>query len=455
MTFKKIINSIVKWYKLIGLYVLRFVKKHYLLVGMIAMALLAVAVRLVFFRFPTHDMCGYVLNGWMAEIDQIGFTNFYQVNSDYSPLYLFVIAILCLFPKGNQITVNDSGGVYTFFENRMFYVKALYALITIALAFGVYLLVKELTGSKKKAFFGYVILLALPTVFVNSAIWGNADVIYGTLMVYSFYYMLKEKNMVNSIMTFVFFGLAFAFKAQALFMLPILVLLLASRRLRLWTVVFIPLAYFATFIPAFLFGASIAEPFHYLTMQFGGQTDIVYGSANIWKFLELDNSDIVRNSAMWVSLLVVGALTTILYFRNIDYSKKENIFKVGFLLTMSMVFFLPRMHERYFYIIDILVVVYALIDKKRFWLVPLMQLSSAIAYFHYLTGHYFIDIIGENSVTLAAIMNLVILVTAFYDVIKLEHIPLKQEIEDMEKEINLLKEDNQEEQQEEKKEASN
>ena len=49
----------------------------------------------------------------------------------------------------------------------------------------------------------------------------------------------------------------------------------------------------------------------------------------------------------------------------------------------------------------------------------LMQISSGIAYYHYLSGHYFIDPWGENSVSIAAAINLYILVKIFIDALKL------------------------------------
>ena len=435
MKFKTFINNLVKYYKLAGLYFMKFFKKYYLIIGMAAVTLVALVARYMFVMYPTNDMVGYVLNSWMPQIDELGFSNFYQVDSDYSPLYLLTIAILCLLPKGKEVTYYDnSNWSYNFYDNRMIYVKTFYYLVTIALAIGVFLLVKELTKSKNKAFIGYVVALALPTIFINSAIWGNADVIYATFLIFSFYFAVKG----DSIWSMVFFGLSFANKAQAIFILPFLIYLLASRKLKLWTIVLVPVTYFLTFLPAFIFGAHISEPFVYLGKQFSGQTDITYGCANVWKFMELDKSEIVRNNAMWASILVIGVMLAVVYLRNIKLSKKENMFKVGFLLTITTIFFLPRLHERYFYIIDVLVVVYALIDKRRFFLVPLMQLSSGIAYFHYLTGHYFIDIIGENSVTIAACINLFILCVALYDVFKLEHKTHEEDVIEIESEIKEL-----------------
>lgn len=430
-------EKIARAYKLGGLYILRFIKTRYLIIATVGVTAVALAARYAFVLYPTNDMVGYVLNRWMVGIDEAGFADFYKVDSDYSPIYMFVIAIFSLLPKGEAITLTESGRRFEFFVNRMVYVKTFYFLFTIALAVGVFLLVKELTGSNEKAVVGYVAALALPTVFTNSAIWGNADVVYATFLIFAFYFAVKN----SSVLCFLFFGLSFANKAQAIFILPFLIYLVFSGRLKLWAIIAAPVVFFLSSLPAIVCGASFKEAFAFLGKQFSGQANITYGCANIWKFLELDRSDIFKNNAVWLSVLAVGVILATVYLRNVDLGDKKNVFKVGFLLVMATIFFLPRLHERYFYVIDVLVVVYALIDKKKFYLVPLMQLSSGIAYFHYLTGHYFIDIIGENSVTIAACINLFILCVAFWEVAKLDHGSLRSDGEELTKKIESVKND--------------
>jgi hypothetical protein len=80
------------------------------------------------------------------------------------------------------------------------------------------------------------------------------------------------------------------------------------------------------------------------------------------------------------------------------------------------------MHERYFYALDVLVVAYCLVRKKHYYLIPLMQVSSGIAYYHYLSGKYFIEALGEDSVHLCTFINLAVLIVLFIDIMKLERL---------------------------------
>ena len=434
---KNFFAKIFRLYKLGGLYILKFITQFYPIIAIVGVTAVGLIARYAFVTYPTNDMAGYVLNRWMGGIDEAGFSDFYKIDSDYSPLYLFALAILSLLPKGELLKLVENGRTYEFFANRMVYVKTMYYLFTIALAVGVYLIVKELTGSENKALVGYIAAFVLPTVFVNSAIWGNADVVYATFLIYSFYFALKDK----SILCFIFFGLSFANKAQAIFILPFLIYLVFSRKLKLWPVIFAPIVYFVSVLPAIFCGATLNEAFAYLSKQFSGQANVNYGCANVWKFLELGGGPgIFRDNAVYLAILAVGTVLAVIYMRNVDLEKRENLFKVGFTLVMTTIFFLPRLHERYFYVIDVLAIVYALVDKKKFYFVPLMQLSSGIAYFHYLTGHYFIDAIGENSVTIAACINLFILCVSFLEIFKLDHGSMTLAAQNYDEEIKKIKE---------------
>ena len=57
----------------------------------------------------------------------------------------------------------------------------------------------------------------------------------------------------------IFFGIAFAFKMRALFYLPIVMLLWLFKRIRTWELVFIPLMYAVSLIPALIAGRPFGQ----------------------------------------------------------------------------------------------------------------------------------------------------------------------------------------------------
>ena len=61
---------------------------------LIILVVLAVGLvaRYAVVRYSTNDISGIVFN-WMDQIRELGFKNMWQVKADYSPLYIFMIAL--------------------------------------------------------------------------------------------------------------------------------------------------------------------------------------------------------------------------------------------------------------------------------------------------------------------------------------------------------------------------
>ena len=348
----------------------------------------------------------------MTDIQEVGFANFYTVQSDYSPLFLFLIGLYTLLPTGELITLNN----YTFYQNWMYYVKGTYFVIEILIAIGIYLLIKAVTNDKKSAWLGYIIFLCLPVQFFNSAVWGNSDTMYFACFVYVLYFLVKGKGGWAFFLTGVCLGL----KLQAVFILPFLVYLMVSGKLEFYKSIFVPLGLLTTFLPAYFCGASFMEPFNFWAEQIGGYSLLALGCANIWHLISIygDGINQFAVGATMIGLLLIGLFTAIVFARKIHLNK-ENLLTVGVFLIGIVPMFLPHMHERYFYALDVFIVVYCLITKKHYWLIVLMQLSSGIAYHNYLGGRHFIVALGEDSVHIAAWINIFVLSFLFCQLLKL------------------------------------
>lgn len=149
---KEKIEAFKNKYRLFSLSFREFIDRYIIYILLVVVTLLALLARYLSCIFPTNDLVGYILNGWMADIEQVGFKNFYTINSDYSPLYLFLLAIFTTFPKGELITVNG----YTFYQNGMYYLKSIYFLMDVLSALGMFLIVHHVTKSKNKACIAYM-----------------------------------------------------------------------------------------------------------------------------------------------------------------------------------------------------------------------------------------------------------------------------------------------------------
>ena len=216
--------------------------------------------------------------------------------------------------------------------------------------------------------------------------------------------------------------------------------MIVKRKMKLSAIPFIFIGLFITFIPSYIIGAPFSQPFTYITSQLNGYKDLTLGCANIWKFINLPQIDIVNKASTIFALTMVGLFMAIIVLRKIKINSLT-IINIFVFLTMLMPFFLPHMHERYFYIIDVSILIYCLVNKKQYYLIILMQISSAIAYYHYLSGHYFIDVFGEDSVTIAALINLFVLGMLFKNLLSAErYTTFNEEIAELDKDLNTLNE---------------
>ena len=394
---------------------------------------LSLTARYLTALYPTADVTAFVFV-WMKNIQKVGFTNFWTVQSDYFPLYMFVINLLCLLPTGEQITVNGS----TFFANWMYYLKTIFFIAEILSAVGIYLIVKYITKDKTKAVIGYCAYLILPVQFLNSAVWGNCDSLYFCAFIYIIYFILTHKD----IAAYFTLGIAFSIKLQSVFIFPLIVFLILNRRLKLWPSIFFFVGWMLSYVPSWACGAPFSQPFSTIVTQMGGYKNLTLGCANIWHLFNVPSGllDLFNAGSTVFALVLIGFFLAVIYIRKINLTD-TNLLTIAFFLIVIVPFFLPHMHERYLYALEALALVYCLIKGKRYWMVVATQVSGVIAYYHYLSGKYFISALGEDSVTLASFINLAVLAVLFYDILKLdrgvrpeeESLLQKQEIENLKK----------------------
>lgn len=406
------LNFVKRAYLRAGNFIQYAIHKYFYLLTAIIITVLSLVVRFSVALHPTKDVVGYVFS-WMQDIQEVGFTCFYTVQSDYSPLFLFIIAIYTLLPTGELVTVSGM----TFYKNWMYYVKSTYFVTEIIIAVGIYLLIKQITNSKKSAWLGYVIFLCLPVQLFNSAIWGNSDTMYFACFVYALLFVVKQK----SGWAFFVIGVGLGLKLQSIFIFPLLVYLVLSGKIKFYKIYALLLGLFATFIPAYIFGASIFQPFAFWERQLNGYNNLTLGCANIWHLINIKQGalDIFNQGSTWFGLLLIGLFTAIVFSRKVQLAS-DNLLLVSVFLIAIVPMFLPHMHERYFYALDVLIVVYCLIFKRHYFLVVLMQLSSGIAYHNYLAGRHFILSLGEDSVHIASWINIFVLAFLFYQILKLK-----------------------------------
>src|SRR5699024_8698133 len=103
----------------------------------------------------------------------------------------------------------------------LYLIKLLSTLFDVLLAFGAMRLAGLFTRSRVRLLFVYFAVLFWPTVVLNSAVWGQCDSIYVSLALLALYWGMSGKPALGMAAM----ACSFAFKLQAVFIMPVFVLL--------------------------------------------------------------------------------------------------------------------------------------------------------------------------------------------------------------------------------------
>ena len=321
-----------------------------------------------------HETLDYqnFLTRWVRTIrEQGGFEALRWNIGNYNVPYLYFLALF------SYSSIRD-----------LYLIKLLSILFDVLLAWGVMRLIYCFTDSAKKVLAAFFVTLFLPTVVLNGAYWGQCDSIYGAFAVWSLYFALKEKPIASMCMI----ALSFAFKLQAVFLMPVFLIFLFARKMKWWHLVFFPITYVVTVLPAVAAG----RPFKSTLLLYFNQADTVggglnYNSSSMFAFLRgAENTETLSRlgiAAAFVFLLLLF-LFCFLQRRRLD---DKVLLVCSLLICVAVPFLLPHMHDRYFFIADVLSVAFAFVFVKLVHVPVLVSFASLMGYHAYLTGRWFLD----------------------------------------------------------------
>ena len=243
------------------------------------------------------------------------------------------------------------------------------------------------------------LFFALPTIFINSAQWGQMDALYTTFLIISLFFFLKEKPLQGMLA----FALSFSIKFQAIFFVPFLVVLLLKKKVRWWQFLLVPAVYVVSCIPAVLLGSSWLDVLTIYLRQSTLFSQLSVNAPNLYIFMPWEVAELALMIGFIVAFCIITGwiICTALDKRELTPERMVLLALISVSLTP---FVLPRMHERYFYPADALSLVAAFFNPEL-WFVPFaFQLSSGLASAVYLKGK------SLEPVMYGAIINTIILI---------------------------------------------
>lgn len=332
-----------------------------------AIVILAIIIRVLAFNYKSGDYVAF-LKPWYDKIIELGrIHSLKYAIGDYNVPYITILTLFTYIPISPLILLKTFSCIFDFIL-AIYSSKLLYEII------------KEKKNADIICKICFAVILFLPTVMIDSSVWSQCDSVYTSFIIISLYYLRKNKIL----RSFIFLGVAFAFKLQVIFILPIYFILYLKRKdISLLHFLIVPLVNFVMCLPAILMGRSIKECMMIYFSQTGTYTQLTLNYPNLYSIF---GEVFKKQSTVLVifTVAIVGIIIFYIFSKNVKI--ENNIIRLALLFSILMVYFLPRMHERYGFLAEVLSIIYVCIYRKDYYLPIVLQLASLCGYYGFLNG---------------------------------------------------------------------
>lgn len=354
----------------------KYIEKYQIIFFFIIITTFSLILRIKLFNYPSGDYEMF-LSPWFDELaEKGGLSALGQNIGNYTAPYMTILALLTYLPINSLISIKIVSTIFDF-------------ICAITVAKIVRTILKDNKNKDGIALLLYGITLFLPTVFLNSAYWGQADSIYTAFILISILFLIKEKYT----RAFIFLGIASSFKLQFIFILPLYILLyISERKFSILQFLVSIIANIVMCIPSIIFGNSLSNCLkvyseqvgtynNYITLNFPNVYSIFFGSGTS-HLIEVNN-DLLGEIGIIFTIFIFILIAFAVLYKKVKFNDKK-IIDFGLWSVLLCTFFLPHMHERYMFMGDILALVYFAYNKRKYYISIGIELISVYGYIHLL-----------------------------------------------------------------------
>lgn len=346
-------------------------RKHFLFLISI---LLICALKFSLFPNRSFDI-SYFLSPWFDFLRSNGLTAFSYPFNNYNPPYTFLIYISTLFTNNSVYGIKLISFVFDF----------IFAYYSMKIVDFYRPNIKQIS---------FLAAFASPILIINSSLWGQCDVIYATFILICIYKFLKDE-----IYWAMFgFAIAFTFKFQTMFFLPVLVYLLFSKYIKINQLYRICLIFVATFLVPLLLPVLFGRPVFssriydfynpegvlniYLNQMNTQNQLVLYSVPTLYNWIPNTFFKLFYPNVFLFAFSIVGIFLWVLTKLELNYLRiKSELLRISLLLTTVFIFLLPKMQERYFFLPTSLAVIYTLIYPKKWWVAVMIYIPCMFGEF--------------------------------------------------------------------------
>ena len=320
---------------------------------------------------------------WFKELYAGGFKALAGNWYDYAPPFVYLLWLISVLP------INCMTG----FKLMMTGFDLMAAIVA-------YLIIYEITKNRTKAVITYAIFVLSPIFIVNSVLWAQCDMLPMFWVLLCIYFFVKNRP---SLAMF-FFGVAFAFKLQPLWLAPMLVILWINKKVDLKHFLWLPVCYFIGIIPAWIVGRPLGELLTiYISQTEAESWSLALKYSNLYYLIgETGFIEEYHTAGVWLSLAV---FMIVLYYIGRKKLKitAEFILLLGGFVGLLAPFFLPQMHERYSFFAEVFLILYVILKPQKFYLPVFQSLTSFMGYSIFLAQDWTLPIQYMPFITLTVL----------------------------------------------------
>ncbi len=329
---------------------------RYLIIGII----FAVLIRGICVPNKSVDYKYFLAPWYDFIVSHGGFSALKQGFADYTPPYLYWIVIATTLLSGLP---------------KILAIKLFAMSVDFICAFFVYKIVRLKYPEGNKPIYAFLAIILSPTVMYNSALWGQCDVIYTTGLIACIYFLSMKKQ----IPALISLGVAVSFKLQAMFLSPLLLILLIKKRISWYYLPLVPATYIVAMLPAWFAGRPMSELLLVYFKQANTYKELAKNVPNLYQWIPNKFYSIVVPIGLITTVFAIFLLAYLVYRSKLKITQDRLIY-LATLSVLFMPYILPKMHERYFYPADICSIIFAFYFPRYAWVAVSVQMASFVSY---------------------------------------------------------------------------
>lgn len=290
----------------------------------------------------------------------------------------------------------------------LYLIKLLSIAFDVVLAFGMMKLAGVYTRSVPRRLAAYLVTLLLPTVILNGGYWGQCDSIYVSFAILSLWLILTNRPKASMVCM----ALSLGFKLQAVFIMPLYLVLLFAGKIKFRHYFIFPLTYLIEILPAVLLG----RPFKDALLLYFNQAETVgsalnYNSPSIYAFFK-GNVNAASLSAAGIAITFIFVFA--IFFWAL-YKRKQlgnqALLGIALLFVVGIPYLLPHMHDRYFFMADVLILLPAVLFAGFIPVTFFVSFASLLCYYSYFNQEYLLPL-RYGAIALLGVLIVLFIYTA-------------------------------------------